>query len=235
MVFVVLLLVAAAVLFLWLRSSDVFAVRTVTATASERVAEEDVSRIASEALGASLLRLSTSDLEKALLALPYVRSAEVYRGFPNTLEVRLEEYEPVARLKVGDGAVWLVAENGRVLEAVIPPRGAALPLIVPATPESPEPGQEISELVKQAVPLAMLLSTDEMSEQLSSLDRILVSASGVVTVLLRGGIELRLGDMTKLEQKLKAAIQVIEQRLRAGEQLEYVDVSVPNKVAVKLK
>ncbi|MBN1322227.1 MAG: FtsQ-type POTRA domain-containing protein [Thermoleophilia bacterium] len=235
LIFVLALLVAAAVLFVWLRSSDVFAVRTVTATVTERVAEDEVSRVAGEAIGASLLRLSTDDLEDALLALPYVRSAEVYRRFPNTLDVRLEEYEPVARLQAGDGAVWLVAENGRALEVVVPPRGAGLPLVVPSAGEAPVAGQQVSEVVARALPLAVLMAGEEADEHLASAKDIRVSASGAVTIVLKGGTELRLGDLTNLEQKLKAALQIIDQRLRDGERLEYVDVTVPDKLAVKAK
>ena len=235
LVFVLFLLVAAGVLFLWLRSSDVFAVRTVTATATERVAQEDVSRITTEALGSSLLRLSTGDLEEALRALPYVRSAEVYREFPNTLDVRLDEYEPAARMRAGDGAVWLLADNGRALEVVIPPRGAGLPLIIPAAAEAPVAGQQVSEAVAEALPLAVILSSAGVDDVLASANEIRVSASGAGTIMLRGGAELRLGDMTRLEEKLKAAAQIIQQCLRDEKQLEYVDVSVPARVAVKAK
>lgn len=235
LIFVLFLAVAAAVLFLWLRSSDVFAVKTITATATERITRDDISLVASQALGASLLRLSTGDLEEALRALPYVRSAEVYRRFPNALDVQLEEYEPVARLRCADGAVWLVAEDGRVLEAVASPAGAALPLFVPATGEEPVAGELVSEAVVQALPLAVILMGADVSVHLASAREIRVSASGATTIVLQDGAELRLGDTTKLEHKLKAAIQIIDSCLRDGEQLEYVDVTAPPRVAVKRK
>ncbi len=96
-------MVAAAGLFLWLRSSSVFAVNTVVATATERVTREEIVEATSAAMGVSLLRLSTGAIEEALSALPYVRSAEVYRSFPNGLEVRVVEYEPVARVQASQG------------------------------------------------------------------------------------------------------------------------------------
>ena len=235
LVFVFGLLVAAAVLFVWLRSSDVFAVRTVTATATERIAQEEVSRVASEAIGESLFRLSTADLEEALRSLPYVRSAEVYRRFPNTLDVRLEEYEPIARLKAGDGAVWVVADNGRALEEVVPPAGAGLPLVVPSTDETPVAGQQVSEIVAQALPLAVIMADESANRHLASAKEIWVSPSGALTIVLKEGAELRLGDPTKLDQKLKGALQIIEQYLRDGTPLEYVAAAVADKLAVVAK
>ena len=60
-------------------------------------------------------------MKKALLALPYVESVEVTRAFPNTLQIRLVEYEPVARVKVGEGPTYLVSDTGKVLEDDVEP------------------------------------------------------------------------------------------------------------------
>jgi cell division septal protein FtsQ len=235
LVFTVVLLLLAVVLFLWLRSSDVFAVKKVTATVTEHVTKEDISHVTSEALGQSLLRLSTRALEEALLTLPYVRSAEVYRCFPDTLDIRLVEYEPVARLEAGDGVIWLVAEDGRALQRSFSSAVSTLPLLVPANPVSPVAGERVPGEIVGALPVAVLLGAEETGGTLPPAEEIGVLAAGVVVVRLQGGIELRLGDSTGLEQKLTVAADVIKQRLRDGKQVRYVDVSVPSRVAVKAK
>ena len=86
----------------------------------------------SSARGVSLLKLSTGAIEKRLTRLPYVRSVQVYRDFPHTLEIRLVEYEPVARVRAAEGKVWLVADDGRLLEKIDAPAPSPLPLVVPA-------------------------------------------------------------------------------------------------------
>ncbi len=235
LIFVFVLIIAGVVLFVWLRSSDVFAVKMVTATATEQVTQEDISRATADALGASLLSLSTGEIEQALLMLPYVRSAEVHRRFPNTLDVRVEEYQPVARLQVDSDAVWLVAENGRALEKANPPKGSDLPLLVVTGSESPVAGQEVPEVVRGALPLAVLLLSQEMREKLPAIEEVSVSSGGMAVVKLDGGTQLRLGDTTDLEHKLMVAAKIIHQYLRDGEQLEYIDVTVPDRVAVKAK
>jgi cell division protein FtsQ len=228
-------LVVAAVLFVWLRSSSVFAVREITATATERVSKEEIAAVTAPTLGVSLLKLSTGPIEKALLALPYVRSAEVYRGFPHTLEVRLVEYEPVARLQTPDGQTWLVSEDGRALERITPPRGYSLPLVVPANPTSPVAGDTVSEEIVAALPVVMLLKSEEVGGNMPDAKQVVVATAGEVTVVLADGSELRLGRPTELEHKLMVGGEIFQQCLRNDKPVEYIDVSVPSRPAVKPK
>jgi len=235
LVFVAVLLLAAVGAFLWLRSSDVFAVKRVTATVTQHVSDEQIAGLASGALGKSLLSLSTGALDEGLLDLPYVRSAEVYRRFPDTLDIRLVEYEPVARLKVQDGGVWLIAGDGRILEKVTPPRGAGLPLIIYRGALAPAAGETAPAMIVEALAVVALVGADGFREDGSAvLHHIVVSAGGTVVVSLKGGPELRLVDPTDLEYKLRVAKGIMEQYLRDGKQIDYIDLTtMPERVAVK--
>jgi cell division protein FtsQ len=239
LVFIAVLVVVAAVLFVWLRSSDVFAVRRITATATASVTQSQISQATSSALGVSLLRVSTKSIEEKLAALPYVRSVEVYRDFPNTLEVRLVEYQPVARLRTGSGAVWLVSEDGRVLAEATSASLASLPLVVPSSPVSPAAGDQLPRAIAQALPLVTLLGANGtesgLKGSLPSVKEVDISAAGEIVLGMNGGPELRLGDPTGLQRKLTVAGAIIQQCLRDGKQLQYVDVSAPERPAVKAK
>jgi cell division protein FtsQ len=87
---------------------------------------------------ASLMELDLQRLRAQLLAHGQVRTAAVTRHFPDTLDVRLSEREPVIRLRtdLGGGAVrtLLVAEDGVVFEGCgfDPEKIEALPWLVPA-------------------------------------------------------------------------------------------------------
>lgn len=221
-----------AALFLWLRSSDVFAVKRVTATAVEHVTPSEISRATADARGVSLLRLSIGAIEESLAALPYVRSVEVHRRFPNTLDIRLVQYEPAARLQAGNGDVWLVAGDGRALEKSA---ATGLPLVVSAVHVSPVAGKRVPNAIIAALPVVALLRNKDTATSLPPVDRIVVSATGQVAVALKDGAELRLGDPTQLKQKLTVAAAIIEQCLRDGKELQYVDASVPDRVAVNAK
>ncbi|HLA80333.1 MAG TPA: FtsQ-type POTRA domain-containing protein [Thermoleophilia bacterium] len=219
-------------LFLWLRSSDVFAVKRVTATALEHVSTEEVSNATADARGASLLTLSVKEIEKRLLDLPYVRSAVLHRRFPNTLEVVLQEYEPVACVRATDGSRWLVGDDGRVLEKK---NDSALPLLVPESHLEIEAGERLPPVVAKALPVTGALAENGVAGALPEITKITISQGGELTLLLGGPIELRLGDPSDLKQKLKVAATIVQQYLRDGKPLQYVDARVPDRPAVKGK
>ena len=81
------LVVCTTVAFLWLRSTDVFDVRRITATGIGTITQEQLAQITSPAIGESLLSLSTDGIEEAITALPYIESAQVIEDFPDTLGV----------------------------------------------------------------------------------------------------------------------------------------------------
>jgi cell division protein FtsQ len=229
--------VAAAVLialglFLWLRSSDVFAVKRVTATATEHVSEEAIAEATAPARGVSLLNIGLGGIEENLRALPYVRSAEVHRHFPDTLEVTLVEYQPAVCVQTKDGARWLVADDGRVLEKRSDP---ALLLVVPESKVDLEPAGRLPAILLAALPVAQAVKTPEAAGSLPAVTKMTVSTGGEVTLTLDGAIELRLGEPEDLKQKLKVAGSIIQQYLRDGKQLEYVDARVPDRPAAKTK
>jgi cell division septal protein FtsQ len=93
----------------------------------------------------------------------------------------------------------------------------------------------VPTVVADVLPLAVLLQTDEIRAQLPGLTRIGVSAAGCAVLVLEGGGEVRLGDPIRLEQKLRVAVDIVQQCLAEGRQIEYIDASVADRVAVKAK
>lgn len=225
------LVVIALACFLWLRSSDVFAVKRVTANPTVHVTVEEIRLVATEAVGENLLCLSTKQLKEQLLAHPYVRSVEVHRCFPDTLYVQIEEYEPVARVQLGNDT-WLVASSGRVLEEAPSVPTIDLPLVMTDFPVSVDPGNQLPESVSETLRLAQIAYDTEAGGDLPPIKYVSVSSAGSATLVFGDGSEVRLGEPSNLEQKLRVASQIIKEYLGQGEQLQYVDVSVPDRAAV---
>ena len=230
------LVVAALVgAFLWLRSSDVFTVQRVTVPATTRVSEAELRKATKPALGVSLMRVSVGAIEAALREVPYVRAAHVYRSFPHTLEVRLLEYQPQARVQVRDGSRWLVADDGRVLQKDRGD-GDSLPLFVTEGAAEPVLGKDLAapELVA-ALPMAASIGGSATWTTTHPVDRIVVTSGGEVTIRLSGGAEVRMGKPTDLKQKLIVASEILDRYIREGKSPAYVDVRVLNRVVAKPK
>lgn len=220
--------------FLWLRSSDVFAVRRVILPVTERVTAGEMLAAVTPASGRSLLSVPTDELQRRLAALPYVRGAAVYRRFPDRLEVRLEEYRPFVRVQGRDGRRWLASEDGRVLEEA----GAVLPELVLLLPEAdllPEPGEQLPAQLRSALPVVARLDDSGFWPPAHPVALIRVGLAGEGTLVLAGGGEVRLGEMTQLDEKLMVARKLLEEYSRAGRSLEYLDVYLPERPVAKEK
>ncbi|MCX8033005.1 MAG: FtsQ-type POTRA domain-containing protein [Thermoleophilia bacterium] len=220
-------------LFLWARSSEVFAVQKVVISGIARISQEELQQALVEVRGQNLFRLKTRELAESLKALPYVREAEVWRRFPNALEVHVQEYEPVARVQIAGGACWLVAQDGRVLEKAAPPRGLSLPLVEALSVDAVTAGEELPAPIAQGISVVGVLDADEFENAFGKLTKIVVSVDGATTIVLESQVEVRIGQPVDLDRKLKVAARVLEHSLRVGQQLEYVDVAVPDRVVAK--
>jgi hypothetical protein len=236
-----LFVVAALVVgFFWLRTSDVFAVRRIVAAAATHVSEDQLRTVTKPALGVSLLRLSVRPLERALEEIPYVRLAHVYRRFPDTLEVDVEEYLPQAQVAASDGSRWLIAADGRVLEKLQQPgptRTKGLPLVTAEETLKPELGQKLgSEAVVAALAVTSLIGSGAKTwTDAHPVEHVRVDRNGEVVMTLVSGVEVRLGEPTSLEQKLMVAGQILDYCVRQGRSLAYVDVKVPSRAVTKDK
>ncbi|MHB9148600.1 MAG: cell division protein FtsQ/DivIB [Thermoleophilia bacterium] len=235
---VVLLAVSAAALvlgFYWLRSSDVFAVRQASFTVAEHVTEAEMRAVVDPVSGVNLLQFSTKALEAELHKIPYVRSARVYRRFPHGLEIDIEEYVAVARVRDSQGVDWLLADDGMVLaEAGASSHG--LPVVVPEADTSPQAGVPTAPQVAAAIPLAVMV--DEGTAWPASLHpvkQVSVLRTGESTLVLEGGGEIRLGDPAQLDEKLTVALEIIDRYSKDGKRLDYVDVRVPTRVVAKAR
>jgi cell division septal protein FtsQ len=187
----------------------------------------DIRAATAPAAGVNLLRLGTGELERRLRALPYVRTAHVYRHFPDAVEVELREYEPQAVVEVKGGSRWLVAGDGRVLAAA-GGGTTSLVLVSAVTLDPPEPGRSLPATV-DALALAGLLADRALWPADLAVARVVLSPVGDLTLALAAGGEVRLGEGRQLEEKLMAAREIIKRYSSEKKTIEYVDVQDPTR------
>jgi cell division septal protein FtsQ len=123
------LLLTAAILLLptavyaWGRTSGSFTIHHVSATGSEIVPTRRVVRLLrNDYLGRNLFAVTTKDVGQTLALLPYVAAVAVDRDFPDTLRVRVTEYEPALYAYAGKRWYVVSAEGHVICEQTVPPK-----------------------------------------------------------------------------------------------------------------
>jgi hypothetical protein len=202
------------------RESSTFAVRTIAVSGGTPVLRAQVRGTLASFRGRSLLALDGRALERRVDALPAVVSSSYDRAFPHTLRVRIVPEVPVAVLHRGKEA-WLVSARGRTIRKIKAGTRLTLPRIwVPtSTPVAPggflppDAGGTAAHVLALAVGFPARFTTVSF-------------AHGELTMRLRLGVELRLGEPVDVRLKLAIARRALRV-LPAGS--TYLDVAVPQR------
>jgi cell division septal protein FtsQ len=220
--------VAGALLYMLVRESSLFAVRTIAVAGGSADVAADVRAALRPLEGESLAALDPASVERRLAALPTVHAASVDRAFPHRLAVRVVPERALAVYRDGADA-WLVAESGRVIARLEPSARASLPRIRVELPGRPAPGKRLAT-AEAALAIDLLASLPPRFPVHVLYARVDEDA---VALVVTDRFEIRLGDGTNLLAKLAAAAAVlrslpVEERATLG----YLDAAVPSHVVV---
>ena len=182
----------------------------------------------------SLLFLDPAQTRKRLTASPWISEATVLKLYPGRLRIEVKERKPFA-LWQKDGNVYLIAEDGTVLEAFVPQRFASLPLVVGEGAERAAPAlmalvarfPDIAKRVQASVLVAQrrwdLYLKDKIVVELPEAEPdkalgILVELDRTKNLLSRDivAVDLRLHDRVAVRQS-DAAYAAREDALKAAE------------------
>jgi len=213
----VLALLAAG--WLWLRDSELVAVKRVTVTGASG---PDAARIEAALEGAALdmttLHVRDGALRTAVEPFPTVLGVRTAPDFPHALRIHVRARSPVAAIVAGDQRV-AVAADGTLMRST---RSAGLPEI---TARAAPAGARASDAgVRRA--LAVLAAAPP--ELRARVRRVYLGPNGL-TVPLRDGPSLYLGGSERLRAKWVAATVVLADPTSAA--ATYVDVRVPERPA----
>jgi len=206
------------------RETSVFAIHSLAVRGGSEQLQAEVQDALAPELGRSLVAIGAGDVEQRLAAVPGVLAVRIDRSFPHTLKVVVTPERPVLLVRRGKDT-WVVSARGRVLRKVANPGESSLPrLWAPkGTPVrvnrilSPERGGAAATAL---APLA--------AARFPAHVRTVRAMDGELTLVLRSGLELRLGDTGDLRLKLAVARKLL---LIQGPDpsAAYIDVSVPQR------
>lgn len=215
------LLIGAGAAYLVARDTSVFAVRKVTVTGVSPALANQVQRALQDDLGTSLLRVDLARARTTLTSMPSVLSVSFDRAFPHTLRVVVVPERPVAVVRQG-GTSWLVSAHGRVMASLAHGAWGALPRIWIGKGVSFSVGAPVDFSLLPALQAVTPLAAMRFPARITAVR----ATKGELTLTLRSGVEVRLGDQRDVPLKLAVAANVLP---LIDSTTRYVDVSVPDR------
>ncbi len=222
------LLVLAIGGYVGARETAIFAVHTIEIRGGNEVLRAQVKVALAGEVGRSLMKIDGDSLNRHIAPIPGVRSFEYDRAFPNTLRVVLRPEEPVLVLRSGADA-YLVAATGRVIRPLVHPRLSQLPRLWVARDVRVRVGEPLPAVVGSAAAALAPLRGAPLPGGVR-----LVRGGKELTLVLGGGLEVRLGDHGDLQLKLAIARRILRATAAAMTGRGYLDVSVPERPVLAL-
>ena len=219
--FALALLVGASTAYVVARETSVFAVRTVEVSGAPPTVALEVQRALRDDLGTSLLRIDLDRARMALTSMPTVLAVSFDRAFPHTLRVVVIPERPVAVIRQG-AASWLVSAHGRVMASLGHGARASLPRIWIGKGISFTVGAPVDATLLPALQAVTPLAAMRFPARITAVR----TTKGELTLVLRSGVEVRLGDQHDVSLKLAVAANVLP---LIDASTRYVDVSVPDR------
>ena len=216
-----LILLTAVGLYAAARTTSAFAVEQIAVEGAPPEVAAEVRKALAPAVGESLLGIDLAALAQRAESVPMVAGASFDRGFPHTLRIAVVPEAPVAVLRQGASS-WLAAEGGRVVAELGKGARAGLPRVWLKRDVEIAVGERVAGLTLQAITAVAPLRSRPLPVAVASV----VATREGLTLVLRSGLELRLGDGSDLAVKLEVARHVLP---RLAGSRGYLDLSVPER------
>lgn len=219
------LLVAVAVGgYLAARETSLFAVRTLEVRGGTPALRAQVRSALAGEVGASLLAVDGPALGRRIDSISGVRSFTYDRAFPHTLKVVLTREIPVLVVRRVPGKdAFLVAASGKVIRTLPNARLTHLPRLwvkkdVPL---------QVGENVPAALAGAPAALAAVRGARLPGGVTTVIAGRDELTLVLGGGLQVRLGDSGDMRLKLAIARRILAMTGAATAGGGYLDVSLP--------
>lgn len=202
------------------RETSTFSIRSISVRGGTPALQAQVQAALEPFVGKSLLAFDGAAAVRRVDALPTVVSAHYDRAFPHTLRIVVVPERPVAVVRRGKES-WLVSARGRAIRQIRGHTRLDLPRIwIPTAAQvtaggflAPDDGGLVTGVLSLAAGFPARFTAAAF-------------VHGQVTLRLRSGVELRLGDPVDVRLKLAVARRALRV-LPPG--ATYLDVAVPQR------
>ena len=195
-----------------------FRISEIALTGEHELGRRRVLAIAGITGRSSLLFLDPAQTRKRLLANPWIEQATVLKLYPGRLRIDVKERKPFALWQKA-GNVYVIAEDGTVLEAFVPQRFATLPLVVGDGAEREAP--------------AFLKLLDRFPDIAPHVQASVLVADRRWDLYLKDKMVVRLPEAAP-DKALTTLVELDHTKKLLSRDITVVDLRLPDRVAVKL-
>jgi cell division protein FtsQ len=216
---IVAAIVLVAVAVVAVLASPIFDVRTIQTQGNVYTDPALVQSVEKQLRGTPILLVDTKKYERELEASPWIEAARVTTSFPHHVLIDIRERVPEATFAGSDGQFRVIDRDGRVL-AVLGGRPIAYMLLTGTAPDS-EPGQFAGDAYAAAAQLVIALPPEIRSITTSvGVDTTTNELSLALDAPNAKGVEVRLGTVAGIEDKLARLLKFVQDGLKPDQQLD---------------
>jgi cell division protein FtsQ len=212
---------AVAAGLLLARETSMFAVERIEVAGASPDVTRQVKQALGDVQGRSLLKVDTAELKRVVEGLPTVREAALDRAFPDSLQIVIVPERAVAVVRQGADA-WLISDRGRLMHRLKKGKRSPLPRIWVSKDLRLAPGAVAAGELLAAITAVAPLDTSGLPGRVAAVS----STARRLTLRLRSGLQLQLGEPSEVRLKLAVAAKIMP-LLQPG--TAYLDVSVPER------
>lgn len=229
MPFVFLLLFSVAGYFFI--HSAFFNISSITVSGSKNIPSTEIVTISGLHQGENIFQADLENAQEKILTQALIKSANIQRKLPKTIEINVEERVPLALVPVAGGLLQIDAQ-GCVLrkQGIMECKGLTIITGV-SIPPSTGVGKKInSNQLKVGLKLVAQMDAD-IKKIVGEID---ISDPQKLKAYTIQGAEVRLGSGESMKEKFNRLLQVMreEEKVKKLDQIQYIDVSFSGKPVV---
>ncbi len=187
--------------------------------------------------GANLLAIRPGQMERSLMAHPWIAKAEVSRKWPHNLYIRIQERDPVALVQIGEELLY-VDKHGTLFKPLSPGDPHNFPVITRLGPDQfRHPEGALPEVVTQAFHLLEVLKKTPPPLNLENISEVHVDLERGFTLYANGlGVPMDIG-LTDHAEKLQKFAQLWPVLVQKGllARVGHINLNYPHRALVTLK
>ncbi|HSR12492.1 MAG TPA: cell division protein FtsQ/DivIB, partial [Thermodesulfobacteriota bacterium] len=198
------------------------------------ILESELLEIAKVDFRSSLVQLDLQDISRRIARHPWVEKAQVRRDLSRkALVIEVKERVPRALILLDD--LYLVDRNGEAFKKAEAKERTELPILTGVSAkEWKKKDAETAELVRQAFAVLDILEGRKVFPMGEVSEVHLSRKDGLTLYTLNGALPVRLGT-GEYEDKLNRLEKVLPDLRPKLKNVEYLALTVPNKLVVKMK